>query len=137
MIDPIFTGTVNGKPVRFFKTPLNDGKPDFPWHSVDDLQKAAGFDRQTRRHFLRTMQHNDRKSVATPDGIIVVAPHYIAQGLVGAAIELGVSHGAADNEYHRAVVDAFKEIEKSEGVDESNFEYAAQAYRRWSKGEPA
>ncbi|KXJ55844.1 MAG: hypothetical protein AXW12_09535 [Thalassospira sp. Nap_22] len=137
MIEPIFIGTVNGKPVRFFKTPLTDGKPDFPWHSVDDLQKAAGFDRQTRRHFLRSMQQKDRKSIATPDGIVVVAPHYMAQGLVGAAIELGVSPGAADNEYHRAVVDAFKEIEKSEGVGWNTFEYAAQAYRRWKEGEPS
>jgi hypothetical protein len=39
---PIYTGQVNGYPVRFFKTPLEDGRPDFVWHSVGDLENAIG-----------------------------------------------------------------------------------------------
>ena len=37
-ITPLHIATVGGHPLRFFKTPLNDGRPDLVWHAVDDLQ---------------------------------------------------------------------------------------------------
>ena len=30
MIKPLHIATVGGQPLRFFKTPLNDGRPDMP-----------------------------------------------------------------------------------------------------------
>ena len=48
---PIYEATVSGKPLRFFASPLLDGKPDFPWHSVDDLQRCIGMSREERNFF--------------------------------------------------------------------------------------
>jgi hypothetical protein len=30
MIEPLHVATVGGHPLRFFRSPLNDGRPDFP-----------------------------------------------------------------------------------------------------------
>jgi hypothetical protein len=40
IIKPLHIGTVAGRTLRFFRTPLNDGRPDFPWHSFDDLNRC-------------------------------------------------------------------------------------------------
>jgi hypothetical protein len=42
MIKPLHIGQVGGQPLRFFKTPLDDGRPDLPWHCVDDLRAVSG-----------------------------------------------------------------------------------------------
>ena len=42
MITPLHIATVGGHPLRFFKTPLDDGRPDFSWHCVDDLHRCIG-----------------------------------------------------------------------------------------------
>jgi hypothetical protein len=40
IIAPLHVGIVGGQPLRFFRSPLNDGRPDLPWHAVDDLQQC-------------------------------------------------------------------------------------------------
>lgn len=85
---PIHIGTINRHQVRFFKG--LSGKPDMPWHAFDDLAKAVGFQEEMRRAFLQATQSDwkgQMQSIATSDGIVVIAPHYVAQGTVGAAIE--------------------------------------------------
>jgi hypothetical protein len=39
---PLHVAIVTGKQLRFFRSPNNDGRPDFPWHSTNDLQSVFG-----------------------------------------------------------------------------------------------
>jgi hypothetical protein len=48
------------------------------------------------------------RAVATPDGIVTIAPHFAAQGLIGAAIEAGVASAAFEDRYTAAAIAAFK-----------------------------
>jgi hypothetical protein len=88
-------GTVCGNSVRFFKTPNDDGRPDFPWHSVDDLQQALGLNRAARRFFLRKMRNGDWgaavRTVAMDGGLVTIAPHFVAQGTISAIVEVGMA----------------------------------------------
>jgi hypothetical protein len=98
---PLHVGTVSGQPLRFFKTPLDDGKPDLPWHAVDDLQRVLGLNREQRKFFLHKLRNRDVRTVATADGIITIAPHYMAQGTIDAMIEMGKAPASVRAEYDR------------------------------------
>ncbi|MBK3775924.1 hypothetical protein GAY31_17455 [Azospirillum brasilense] len=131
MQKPIYIGTVNGHAVRFFKTPLNDGRPDFPWHSVDDLMKACNLDRGQRRHFLRMMQKDHPgtiRTIATQDGVVTVAPHFQAQGLVDAMVHVKQAGKSARSDYDMAIMEAG--IAAIPGGP--SFEYTIAAFHRWS-----
>lgn len=136
MQNTIYTGKVNGKPVRFFATPLSDGRPDFPWHSTDDLMSACNLDGAARKHFLRMAQrdHADTvRTIATPDGLVTVAPHYQAQGLVDAMVEVKRVKKGARNDYDTAIIKA-GEAMCPLGM---SFEYMIAAFHRWSDPKPA
>jgi len=69
-----------------FGTPNSDGLPDFPWHEVDDLHRCLGLTRAERKHFLHLQAHKEAlRIVATADGIVTIAPHFIAQGTIDAS----------------------------------------------------
>lgn len=90
---PIHTGTVNGSPVRFFRGP--DARPDMPWHALGDLTRALELPRALRRHLLQMTQRawaGTLRTVATAEGVTILAPHFVAQGLIGAAVE---AHGTS------------------------------------------
>jgi hypothetical protein len=36
MLMPLHTGDINGSPVRFFRSPIGDGRADLPWLAWDD-----------------------------------------------------------------------------------------------------
>lgn len=48
MIQPIHTATIGEHQLRFFRRPINDGKPDLPWHAVEDLHRCLGLNRDLR-----------------------------------------------------------------------------------------
>lgn len=131
IVTPISTGSVNGKSVRFFRSPL-DG-PDMPWHSVDDLYVALAFSRQLRRHFKQMLQgtwRNDVRTVATAEGITTIAPHYMAQGLIG-SLEHFQPEGAVlrDREYQLAASRAMTVI--TQGMAPSMaLDFVMQAFKR-------
>jgi hypothetical protein len=91
MIQPIHTATIGGHPLRFFRTPNDDGKPDMPWHSIDDLHRCLGLNRELRKLFLSKLRKwGSIRTVATADGIVTIAPHYMAQGCINAMVEKGI-----------------------------------------------
>ena len=103
IVAPIHTATISGHEVRFFESPK--GQPDLPWHAVDDLFKDCIPSRHDRRFYLRSIQRDwgiDIVTVATPTGPVTIAPHFAAQGLLGAMIEVG----RISEEVERAYVDA-------------------------------
>ncbi|MDW7555372.1 MULTISPECIES: hypothetical protein [Azospirillum] len=136
MQKPIHTGNINGKPVRFFATPLNDGLPDFPWHSTNDLMSACNLDGTARQHFMRMAQRDHvgtMQTIATPDGVVTVAPHYHAQGFVDAMVHVKRVKKRARADYDMAIMEAGKALFPM-GM---SFEYMIAAFHRWSDTKPA
>jgi hypothetical protein len=115
VIEPLHVATVGGHPLRFFRTPLNDGLPDFPWHAVDDLHRCLGLNRDMRRFFLRKLKGaewgKNVLTVATADGLISVAPNYMAQSTVDALVEDGMAPASARRDFDKASTEAMKKLD--------------------------
>ena len=110
MSTPIHTAALGKSTLRFFKSPL--ARPDLPWHVHDDLAACLGLPRDVRRQFHRMLTNGpfkaDIRVVATPDGIVTIAPHFAAQGLIGAAVEAGLASASFEDRYSAAAIAAFK-----------------------------
>ena len=73
-MEPIHVAFLAGQPLHFFRTPIDDGRPDLPWHCVDDLNRVLGLDRAQRRFLLnRVRAQGEMQTTATLDGIVTVA----------------------------------------------------------------
>jgi hypothetical protein len=110
VIAPIHVGTITEVPVRFFKAPTQ--VPNLPWHAHDDLLRAIGLPRALRRHFQQMVQKafgKDLKTIAATDGLVTIAPHYAAQGLLGAAADVGMAHDY-ETLYALQAADALKKL---------------------------
>jgi hypothetical protein len=97
---PIYAGLINGRSVRFFRSP--NERPEMPWHVFDDLMQALELPRHFRRNYLQRVQRDFKhglQSIATPEGILIIAPHWMAQGLVGASIDVGKHTESLREEY--------------------------------------
>jgi hypothetical protein len=111
MIKPLHVASIGGHPVRFFRTPNNDGRPDLPWHAVDDLYRALELNREQRKGFLHMLRKRGGiRTLATSDGIVIVAPHFIAQGCIDAMIDVGVAPSAVRIEYDLASTEAVQKL---------------------------
>ena len=110
--EPLHTASIAGQPLRFFKTPWNDGRPDLPWHSVDDLQRILGFGEQDREFCMRTHKKSEfpLKVIATREGVVSIAPHYAAMGLIGALSESGTDIDDVERAYVGASYKAAKQL---------------------------
>lgn len=83
IVQPVFSGSLGGRPLRFFKAPRPG--PHLVWHAVDDLHHCLAMPRDLRRHYRQQLQRDYRKDVetiATDQGIDIIAPHWMAQGLI-------------------------------------------------------
>lgn len=82
---PLIDGDLVGHSVRYFASPLYVAhrEPDMPWHSVDDLWPilvpGRDFFDAVKRQLRSRWQ--DPRTVATAEGIVTIAPHYMAEGL--------------------------------------------------------
>lgn len=128
----LHTADVNGKPVRFFRSPQQG--PDFPWHVADDLFLALGFPRSVRKEFQRKLKADHAgqvRTVATSDGIVTIAPHYMAQGAVGAGIDIGCTPLSAEASYAKAGVAALNVFFDERGISGMDgVQFAIDAARR-------
>jgi hypothetical protein len=108
VIKPLTVATIGKHPLRFFRPP-ND-VADFPWHAIDDLHRCLGLNRQQRRVFLCKLQTKNIQTVATPDGIVSIAPHYMAQGTIDAMVEEGMAPARIRAEYDDAGAEALRKL---------------------------
>ena len=93
LVTPIASPEIAGVPVRFFRSP--EPGPHLPWHALDDLCRAMGYDSEMRTRTLRHAQayaEGEFRTVATPDGPVVIGSHVMAQSVILAAVEV---HGLA------------------------------------------
>lgn len=82
---PLHVGRLNGRPLRFFRAPL--AGTHLPWHAFDDLQACLALPEDVRAGLKRDLMADwgrDVRTVATVEGIVTIAPHWMAAGLVGA-----------------------------------------------------
>lgn len=85
LVSPISRGCLNGRPLRFFRAPLSG--THLPWHAFDDLQACLALPEDVRAGLKRDLMADwsrHVRTVATADGIVTIAPHWMAAGLVGA-----------------------------------------------------
>ena len=129
LVEPIYTATIRGERLRFFKTPNTDGRPDLPWHSVEDLAQCIGLNRQRRRFMLRAMREGDFKGayrdVATAEGILTIAPHYVAQGTIAAMKQRLPDLDDVDGGYTQSAVEAMNKLTGDLDLHNGGFEYLA------------
>jgi hypothetical protein len=113
IVKPIHVATINGHQLRLYRTPNNDGRPDLPWHSIDDLGRVFGLNRQRRRVMLEGMQrYGCFRTIATTDGLVTIGPHYAAQGAISAIAEIvgDAKSKHIESEYGYAFVEACKKL---------------------------
>jgi len=137
MIEPLYIATVGGHPLRFFKTPLDDGRPDFPWHAIDDLHRCLGLNRAQRKLLLSRMRSwkggGEVRTVATADGITTVAPHFMALGVIDGLVEEGTVSAATSFEYDRASAAAAKKLVTPFAFPTDEwFDWMKAAMNRWA-----
>jgi hypothetical protein len=129
LVTPIHIGTVNGSSVRFFKSPFD--RPEMPWHAFYDLTAAVRYDMQLARSFAESVQSdwpNTLQTVATNSGIVLIGPHYMAQGTVGAAIHNKRCKPAVEFEYAVASAQVL-DILMADVPPHQFAEHIGQAYR--------
>jgi hypothetical protein len=143
VIEPLHVAKVGPHSLRLFRTPLNDGKPDMPWHAVDDLHQCLGLNREARRFFLHKLQTGPWskyvRTVATADGLVTVAPHFIAQGTIDALTGLGMSAATVDAlyfDYARAGTKAMRKLrpahlEDDDPEGDAFLTWLGAAFHRW------
>lgn len=94
LIAPILIGDFYGHEVRYFASPtyLATRQPDMPWHCVDDLWSALFPKGNTEaatflKRKLRSDWHEVR-TAATASGIVTIAPHFMAEGIFEAFLDM-------------------------------------------------
>jgi hypothetical protein len=132
----LHTAPVNGKTVRFYRSPLN--RPDTAWHNLDDLHAALGVPRGMRREFAVSLRNGsfakDIKTIATADGIVTIAPHYMAHGIIDASVKAGRAPESAEQDYRRAM--SSTSIKITAGMsEEKSFSYLMAAFKYGSGAE--
>jgi hypothetical protein len=116
--EPIHVAIINGKPLRFFRSPVKD--PDMPWVAVDDLPKCFDLSRLARM-VLETIRREPkwadvRHCVSTADGVVTIASHYAAKGFFGAAEQQGELPKSALKAYIEAGAPAIKKLLDTAGI---------------------
>lgn len=94
LVSPILEGELPGGRLRYFASPLYRAhrQADMPWHSIDDLWPLVlGVDADEAFRIGKGRLRSDwsePRTVATPGGVVTIAPHFMAEGLIEAAIDL-------------------------------------------------
>lgn len=111
LVSPIYVGKLNGKPLRFFKAPTEE--PQLVWHGWDDLVACACLPRALGERFQQSLRRDYPsaiRTVATAEGIVTIAPHWMAQGFIGSMIESKRMPPSADLAYTMQSVDAWNAL---------------------------
>lgn len=131
---PIHTASINGVAVRLFRGPA-DG-PDMPWHAHEELLAALALPRDLRRALKAALLRcwEDACHTVEVDGEpVLIAPHFVAQGLIGMAQEIGkgitTTPDLVDREYARGGVAAMNALTAHIPAAGDRFTWAMQAFR--------
>lgn len=91
MLSPLYNAEINGHRLRFFKNP--DGTRDMPWHAFYDLLMLTNYSNREAKQMLAATRGGPFKAkvqtIATSEGPVVIGPHWMAQGMIGAMLDVG------------------------------------------------
>lgn len=136
LASPIFAGSINGHPVRFFRDP--SGRPGLPWHVADDLFRACDLPRAVRRHLIQTAQKafgDELRTIPTADGVVTIAPHPAAQAFLQGVAEASGGRLDLEREYIASGVEAMNRL-TGDLPPVARFEFAMAAAKNTIGGEP-
>ncbi|ATQ66890.1 MULTISPECIES: hypothetical protein [Methylosinus] len=134
VIAPLQIAPLGASTLRFFRSPRPGA--DFLWHAFDDLLACMALPRDRRRIFKRKLAADWRaevKTIATRDGIVTIAPHYMAQGLISAMISEGYVRPSFEHDYSKAGSDALSKITLGWSAGEI-LAFLAEAHKRDNDG---
>jgi hypothetical protein len=130
---PIHTATINSVSVRFFRGPA--AGPDMPWHAHEELLAALALPRDLRRALKAALLKHWKEACHTVevDGEpMLIAPHFVAQGLIGMAQEVGkritTTPDLVDREYASAGFAAMNALTAHIAAAEDRLVWAMQAF---------
>lgn len=138
IVKPIHTAAVGLGNLRFFRSPL-DG-PRMPWFAVPDLFTCLSMDRSLRRVFhanLKAKHRSDVRMVWTETGEIMIAPHFMAQGLIHALIEVAGAPSSLETSYVHGGAGAMDALvaHLPDAADRVNYSIAAYRNENGIEGE--
>jgi hypothetical protein len=79
--EPIHIAAINGMALRFFRSPVKD--PDMPWFAIEDMLRCFGLAHVggiIMSNLKNSEWSGDVRPAVTADGLVEIAPHYMAQG---------------------------------------------------------
>ncbi|TXM98957.1 hypothetical protein FV242_27085 [Methylobacterium sp. WL64] len=130
---PIHTATINDVSVRFFRGPA--AGPDMPWQAHEELLAALALPRDLRRILKAALLKSWKEvchTVEVDGEPVLIAPHFVAQGLIGMAQEIGkgvtTTPDLVDREYARAGVAAMSALTAHIPAAKDRFTWAMQAF---------
>ncbi|SDA25065.1 hypothetical protein SAMN02799622_03545 [Methylobacterium sp. UNC378MF] len=130
---PIHAAEINSTLVRFFCGPATG--PDMPWHAHEDLLAALALPRDLRRALKAALLKSWKEvchTVEVDGEPVLIAPHFVAQGLIGMAQEIGkgvtTTPDIVDREYARAGVAAMNALTAHLPAAGDRFTWAMQAF---------
>jgi hypothetical protein len=110
------------------------GAPTFLGIASVIWSNALASNRQARRFMLRAMRKSEFKDafrdVATPEGIVTIAPHFVAQGTMGAMSECIGNLDDVERGYTRGSLAAYKQITPGLSFANGGLEYMVAATNR-------
>lgn len=131
IVQPLATAAVGLANLRFFRRPLPGHR--MIWHSWQDMQACLALPRDLRREFLSKLRKEwgkDTRAVMTETGPTTLAPHFMAQGLIGSMIELGQASRNFERAYVLGMVAATKVYHGEIGLSEAEgVNYSLRAFR--------
>jgi hypothetical protein len=110
---PIHIATVNGKPLRFFRSPMEG--PDFPWFAFNNLMLCFAVTAEVKNvvmsKFVASEWRGHSRLVVDDAGEeIIICPHFMARGLLGAMEQNDFVRKGALETYLQAWTDALKQL---------------------------
>lgn len=131
IVQPLSTAAVGLANLRYFRPPLPGHR--MVWHSWQDMQQCLALPRDLRREFLSKLRKEwgkDTRAVMTESGPTTIAPHFMAQGLIGSMIELGQASRDFEHAYVLGMVAATKAYHDEMGLSEAEgVNYSLRAFR--------
>ena len=136
-VRPIHVAAVGLGNLRFFRSPL-DG-PRMTWFAVPDLFTCLSMDRGLRRVFHANIKRSYRdeiRMVWTETGETMIAPHFMAQGLISSLVEVAGAPSSLEASYAIGAAAAMGVITAGMSKVESvNYTIAAFRNENGIKGE--
>lgn len=111
LVAPVHTGCLYGKPLRFYRAPGQGTQ--LPWYAWEDPQAWLSLPPDLRAYFRQALMEEwaaDVRTVATAEGIVIIAPQWMAQGVVGAIGEIQSTEVALTAAYQQQMIAAWKAL---------------------------